>query len=492
VLEQDDNKNSNIMMIPTFSFDQFVTQKVLGSGSFSRVYLVHLGHTVSFDECDFTAPEYNEVEWKTSSFALKCPMKSEEDDGESMILRTSQLKDEAKLLAELQHPNIVQLRALPRDESCPFLGYFFVMDCLSTETLQYRIKTTMNRVCIRDRIQNICLGIAAAMKHCHSKGIEVRDLKPDNIGFDEKTGQVRIFDFGLARRVNTSGESQHDSDAELAGSLRYMSPEAMLGKSCQASDVYSFGLVLWELITLMKPYFEVQRKFQRKRKSGDLAAHLVDLVTNKNELPGPMWHVRSKDIRKIITSCCQYDPSCRPTFDEIEKLLMDVLEVLEDRSSSSISLKRRLSFGHNRVKGPQLWRSLSSPIDDSTSNQTASRLHTVSEHNVSHRLTPSPSSVAPMSVSEHGARYNLASLMSLSGMSLSKVSKSSPNIRRDDLKNRRKFSWLSKRSISFGSDDPLGTSQKSSISWVSKQKNKVVYSLRRSSMSDTETEDCFI
>ena len=155
---------------------------------------------------------------------------------------------------------------------------------------------------------------------------------------------------------------------------------------------------------------------------------------------------------------------------------------------------RPLSFGpKNGIKSPQFWRSMSSYIDDSTSNHTTSRLHTVSEHNVSHKLNPSPLSVAPLSVSEHGARHNLTSLLSLSGMSTTvKVSKSSPNIRRDDLRHRRNFLWLSKRSISFGSDDPLETSQKSSISWVSKQTKKVICNLRRSSMSDTETEDCFM
>jgi serine/threonine protein kinase len=445
-------------MIPTFSFHDFVTQKELGAGSFSRVYLVHLGHSVSIDDYNFY-PEIDKM--KISSFALKCPIITEDDDDASMLMKVSQLKHEANLLSELNHPNIVTLRALPRDETCPSLGYFLVMDCLQRETLQIRIKTNLSRVSIRDRIQNIALDVVKAMKYIHSKGLELRDLKPDNIGFDENTGRAQVFDFGLARRVNMNGQS--DIDDEMAGSLRYMAPEAMLGKSCQASDVYSFGLVLWEIITLKKPYFEVQRKFHLKHQSGDLVAHIIDLVTKKNEQAGPMWHVRSKQLRKIITSCCEYDSNLRPSFDDVDRVLTDSLEHLE----------RRLSFGLSRLKGSQLFGSLASFRDGNTSQQGSH------QHGATHTVCswpPLPRS--RFSLLDNGARHPLPSLTGISS------SKSSSNIL-----SGRPFLRGRKLAFSFGYDED--SSERSSCSWLSKRRRiKVRTNVRGSSLSMmTETGD---
>jgi serine/threonine protein kinase len=87
------------------------------------------------------------------------------------------------------------------------------------------------------------IGVCDALKYLHKNNIIYRDLKPANVGFDD-SGVVKMFDFGLARHMD-------DCERAIAGSLRYMAPETMLGEGSDAkSDVYSFGILLYEVVTL--------------------------------------------------------------------------------------------------------------------------------------------------------------------------------------------------------------------------------------------------
>merc|ERR1719223_2181950 len=98
------------------------------------------------------------------------------------------------------------------------------------------------------------------MEYMHSRGIVLRDLKPGNVGFDERTGTVKLFDFGMARPVRDCDPN------ELCGSPKYMAPEIMSKMLCGGGgddneglyslgvDVYSFGVVLYELCSLHVPF----------------------------------------------------------------------------------------------------------------------------------------------------------------------------------------------------------------------------------------------
>jgi len=133
-----------------------------------------------------------------------------------------------------------------------------------------------------------------------------RDLKPDNIGFTIN-GSIKLFDFGLARIVEgviPNGDKTYQMSGET-GSLRYMSPEvAQYHPYNNKADVYSYGIVLWELITRKKPYAGLSKaKFYEKVIQGGTRP----VIPKK-------W---PKELRALISECWSVDMKERPSFSEI-------------------------------------------------------------------------------------------------------------------------------------------------------------------------------
>jgi len=101
-----------------------------------------------------------------------------------------------------------------------------------------------DRLCVLYEISN-------AMNYLHDKGILFRDLKPSNVGFDQ-LGRAKLFDFGLAKAASNDNDAGHDG---IVGSLRYTAPEVQLGRPySKPSDVYSFGILFWQVASLRIPY----------------------------------------------------------------------------------------------------------------------------------------------------------------------------------------------------------------------------------------------
>lgn len=150
--------------------------------------------------------------------------------------------------------------------------------------------------------------------------------QPDNVGFDEN-GTPVIFDLGFARELHTVHKS------EVAGSLRYMSPEMGLSQGATlASDVYSFGVLLYELCTLEKPFKEYKGR-----------SEFIQDVLIKNYRPD-LAAVSSKTIADLISKCWDKDQSNRPTMKRVGNVLR-VETALLDRQQMSIS--RRRCSGHS-------------------------------------------------------------------------------------------------------------------------------------------------
>ena len=140
------------------------------------------------------------------------------------------------------------------------------------------------------------------------------DLKPENIGFDSE-GTVKLFDFGLARNVDTGLKAN-----DVAGSYRYMAPEGMKGYIVGLpSDVYSFGILLWELCTLMRPFEDIH----------DVAT-LKQQVIHKHFRP-ELDAVPDEHLRGLISRCWDECPNTRPRFYEISSRLVEMY-VERDRS----------------------------------------------------------------------------------------------------------------------------------------------------------------
>lgn len=170
---------------------------------------------------------------------------------------------EGEILARLSHENIIQLHGVTAGGPLKAYteserGYFIVLDLLE-DTLRnkldknrrerqrrhYSRRSTTETGSALERIQTVALGVAKGLQYMHSQGVVLRDLKPDNVGFD-KNGTPKIFDLGFAREVQTIHAK------EVAGSLRYMAPEVAFGRvlalllMCTPLEYYSGKFVLWK------------------------------------------------------------------------------------------------------------------------------------------------------------------------------------------------------------------------------------------------------
>jgi serine/threonine protein kinase len=141
--------------------------------------------------------------------------------------------------------------------------------------------------------------LAEAMIYCHHNGAITdgmllhRDLKPDNIGFTSE-GILKIFDFGLARVIHGSSPNDIDEYYDMSGncgSLRYMAPEVALSKPYNHKvDVYSFAIILWEMLTFETPFQGMTREeFHQK-------------VVNDRERP-PINKKWPEPLVELMTSC---------------------------------------------------------------------------------------------------------------------------------------------------------------------------------------------
>jgi len=157
---------------------------------------------------------------------------------------------ERDILANLVHPGIARLYdAGVSEDGRPFLALEFV------EGVNVSTYCDEKRLSVRDRL-GLFLQILSAVQHAHSRLVIHRDLKPSNI-LVTREGEVKLLDFGIAKLM-IEGEARETELTQLGGralTLNYASPEQILGEPVgTASDVFSLGLILFELLTGERPF----------------------------------------------------------------------------------------------------------------------------------------------------------------------------------------------------------------------------------------------
>jgi tRNA A-37 threonylcarbamoyl transferase component Bud32 len=164
------------------------------------------------------------------------------DQLEMMLKR---FEREAQSLAKLSHPNIVKVMDFGEYEDSPYL----VMEYLPGGTFKQRL----GRPVPWQEAVRLLIPIARALEYAHEHNIIHRDIKPANILLTEK-GQPMLTDFGIAKILETNETANLTGTGVGIGTPDYMAPEQWMGTSTPQSDIYSLGVVFYEMVTGRKPY----------------------------------------------------------------------------------------------------------------------------------------------------------------------------------------------------------------------------------------------
>lgn len=302
-------------------------------------------------------------------YALKHLLLEDANEKESDNARID-LAIEVKYLQVLSHPHIIKLRGLFQTDDPFHLAYFFIMDRLY-DTLEDKMKewTGCQRSLWKETFSS-CYGdsmdheyipekdlmtqrllvahdIASAFDYMHTNKVLHRDIKPQNMGFDVR-GNIKVFDFGLAKSLVPELQAQCGLLYNLtakSGSLPYMAPEVAMAKPYnEKCDVYSFGILFYEIVALKPPFSQ----------------HALKNYTAKVLKGGarpPIKRTFPSCTKKILKSSWSVSHTDRPDMATIVKLIQSDVELLEQgalvhaRSNHMMNLsKHSLNGGRDDKK----------------------------------------------------------------------------------------------------------------------------------------------
>ena len=158
----------------------------------------------------------------------------------------ARFKREAQAAGKLNHQNVVSMYDVGYDQGFHYIIMEYVAGCTLKEYIQHH-----SRVTIQEAVK-ITIAIAEGLEHAHMMGIVHCDVKPHNILITD-AGRVKVTDFGIARAINSAATMMYTNS--VMGSAHYISPEQASGKTINVStDIYSLGVVLYELLTGEVPF----------------------------------------------------------------------------------------------------------------------------------------------------------------------------------------------------------------------------------------------
>ena len=263
--------------------------------------------------------------------------------------RKQRFVQEAKAASSLNHPNIIVVHDITSDHGLDFI----VMEYVEGKTLDQLIGRKGMK--LKDTLA-CAVQIADGLAKAHAAGIVHRDLKPTNIMVTDE-GRVKILDFGLAKLMEdmqaapagptvTMGHPEKPQTEEgfIMGTVTYMSPEQAEGKKIDArSDVFSFGSVLYEMLT-------GQKAFQRETRVSTLAAILNKELKPANQINEAL----PLEITQALARCLRKDPQRRwQNMSDLKVVLQDLKE-----DSESGKLRAPQAAVSRRKIHPLIWAGL--------------------------------------------------------------------------------------------------------------------------------------
>lgn len=193
---------------------------------------------------------------------------------------------EAKFVASINHPNIVQVYDYAMIERGDSVVCLMVMPFLQGQTLRDVLEETNKRGehLPPERVLEIMVALASALQYAHDRGTIHRDVKPANIILDDKY-RPTLMDFGIARMTQASNLTQ---EGATVGTPAYMSPEQISGEPVDhRSDIYALGVILYEMITGMPPFDD----------DGSLSV----LLKHLNEpVPSILEHIENENLDAVL------------------------------------------------------------------------------------------------------------------------------------------------------------------------------------------------
>jgi serine/threonine protein kinase len=245
--------------------------------------------------------------------------------------RRRRFVQEAKAASALNHPNIVTIYDIDEADGM----HFMAMELVAGKTLDQLIGR--KGLPLKDAL-NYAVQIADALGKAHAAGIVHRDLTPSNIMVTDE-GLVKILDFGLAKLMEPAAEPDENAptmtlertpiteEGKILGTVAYMSPEQAEGKPVDArSDIFSFGSVLYEMLTGRRP-------FTGETSASTLAAILTKDPTPPSEISGAL----PIEVERAVLRCLRKEPQRRmQTMSDLKVLLQDLKEESESGMLSAI------------------------------------------------------------------------------------------------------------------------------------------------------------
>jgi eukaryotic-like serine/threonine-protein kinase len=247
-------------------------------------------------------------------------------------LRLERFRREARAVAALNHPNIVTIHSVEEDRGIHFL----TMELVEGETLRHRLRR--GGLTLAELLE-LAVPLADAVGAAHERGITHRDLKPENV-MVTRDGRVKVLDFGVAQlRERAVGDSQAVTFLTEAGTLMgtaaYLSPEQATGREVDArSDIFSLGIVLFELATGRHPF------------AGASAAEIISAILR--DKPAPLTErddaaTLPHPLGRIVGRCLEKNPehryqSAKDLRNDLRDLgrELDAAELLASRGTATV------------------------------------------------------------------------------------------------------------------------------------------------------------